>query len=87
MYISRHNSPIQIDLLYFKQHYSWIKDFSRLFKDVTTHSEYTFFCKRCLKHFIREETVESHEQLCTRKNYISTLQILPELDSTIKFTN
>ena len=25
MYKSRHNSPIHIDLLYFKQHYAWIR--------------------------------------------------------------
>ena len=87
MYISRHNSPIQIDLLYFKQHYAWIKDFSRLFKDVTTHNEHTFFCKRCLGHFTREETLERHQQLCTREEYISTLHILPEPESTIKFSN
>ena len=38
MYISRLNSPIHIDLLYFKEHYAWIKDFSRLFEDITTHN-------------------------------------------------
>ena len=31
MYISRHNSPRHIDLLYYNKHYAWIKNFSRLF--------------------------------------------------------
>ena len=48
MYISRHNSLIQIDLLYFNGHNAWIKDFSRLFNDVTMHDHQTVFCKRCL---------------------------------------
>ena len=48
MYISRHNSPIHIDLLYFTQHYAWIKDFGRLFSDLTTYDKHTFFSKRCL---------------------------------------
>ena len=87
IYISRHNSPIHINLLYFKQHYAWIKDLSRLFKDVTTHNERTFFCKRCLGHFTQEATLERHQKLCTRENYISTLHIFPEPDSTFKFTN
>ena len=87
MYINPQNSPIHIDLLYFKQHYAWIKEFSRLFKDVTTHNERTFFCKRCLGHFPQDATLERHQKLCTRADYISTLHILPEPDSTIKFTN
>ena len=87
MYISRHNTPIHIDLLYFNQHYAWIKNFRRLFSDVTTYDGHTFFCKRCLGHFKHESAYERHQQLCTRENYISTLHILPEPDSTIKFTN
>ena len=78
MYISRHNSFIQIELLYFKHHYAWINNVSRLFKDVTTHNEHTFFCKQCFGHIPREETLERHQQVCTRENYISTLHILPE---------
>ena len=35
----------------------------------------------------REETLEHHQQLCTCEDYISTLHILPEPESTIKFTN
>ena len=42
MYISRHNSPIQIDLLYFNGHYAWIKDFSRLFNDLTKRNHQNF---------------------------------------------
>ena len=51
MYISRHNSPIHIDLLYFNNHYAWIKDFSRLFADLNKHNGQAFYCKRCLGHF------------------------------------
>ena len=87
MYISRHNSPILIDLLYYKHHYAWIKDFRWLFSDVATYDGYTFFCKRCLGHLKHESAYERHQQLCTREDYISTLHILPEPDSSIKFTN
>ena len=87
MYISRLNSPIHIDLLYFKQHFAWIKDFSRLFSDVTAHDGHKFFCKRCLGQFRLESAFERHQQLCTREDYISTLHVLPEPDSKMKFTN
>ena len=87
MYISRHNSPRQIDLLYFKEHYAWIKDFSRLFAHLNKHNGHYFYCKRCLGHFQLESAFERHQQLCTREDYISTLHILPEPGSTIKFIN
>ena len=87
MYISRHKSVCKIDLLYFNEHYAWIKDFSRLFGDLTHHKRRSFFCKRCLGHFTLESAFERHQQFCTREDFISTLHILPEPDRTIKFTN
>ena len=54
MYISRLNSPIHIDLLYFKEHYAWIKDFSRLFADLNKYNRQAYFCKRCLGQFSHE---------------------------------
>ena len=83
MYISRHNSPIHIDLLYFKHHYAWIKDFSRLFSDVTALDGNKLFCKRCLGQFRLESSFERHQQLCTREEYISTLHILWSLKALL----
>ena len=86
MYISRHNSIRHIDL-YFNNHYAWIINFSRLFSHLTKQKERYFYCKRCLGHFNIERKFERHQQLCTRENYISTLHILSEPESTIKFKN
>ena len=87
MYISRHKSVCEIDLLYFNEHYAWIKDFRRLFANLTRNNGRLFYCKRCLGHFTLESAFERDQQLCTREDFISTLHILPEPDSTIKFTN
>ena len=87
LYISRHDSPRHIDLLYFNGHYAWIKNVSRLFSQLTKHNGRYFYCKRCLGHFNHERRFLRHQQLCTRVDYISTLHILPEPDSTIKFKN
>ena len=38
LYISKRDYPTQIDLLYFNEHYAWIKNFSRLFADLTKHN-------------------------------------------------
>ena len=43
MYISRHKSVCEIDLLYFNEHYAWIKNFSGLFADLTHHTNRSFY--------------------------------------------
>ena len=50
-----------IDLLFItnkeKQHYCWIKNFSRLLRSqVTKHKCAVYFCKRCLNHFSTAES-------------------------------
>ena len=35
MFVSKRNMPREIDLLYYDNHYVWIKNFSRLFHDIT----------------------------------------------------
>ena len=87
IYISKHKSVCKIDLLFFNQHYAWIKKFSRLSSDSKHYSGRLLFCKRCLGHFTLESASERHQQLCTREDFISTLHILPEPDSTINFKN
>ena len=37
MYISKQNFERTVDLLYFNEHYAWIKDFSRFISDLTKH--------------------------------------------------
>ena len=87
LYISRRNSPTEIDLLYFDGHYAWIKNFSRLFSDLTKHKRQKFFCKRCLNHFYTPEVLARHQQLCTRDDYSSVIHIMPEPGTELEFTN
>ena len=85
MRVSKRSMPRHIDLLYYNEHYAWIKNFSRLFHDITDKKRKYFFCKRCLSHFTKEETLKRHEQLCTREEYCSIQHILPSPGSSIEF--
>ena len=87
IYCSRHVSETEVDLLYWDGHFAWIKDFSRLMRDITKHADRYFWCKRCFKHFQAEHTLDRHKQLCTKENFISNVHILPEPGTSIKFTN
>ena len=51
LYISKTQNERTIDLLFFDNHYSWIKDFGRFMHDITEHQHRKHFCKRCFGHF------------------------------------
>ena len=48
-----------------KQHYCWIKNFSRLVKSqVTKTKQKVYFCKSCLKYFYSTEMLDDHLPKC-----------------------
>ena len=64
-----------------------IKDFARLMRDITKHANRYFWSKLCFGLFKAEDTVDRHRQLYTSENFISNVHILPELRTSLKFTN
>ena len=69
-----------------KQHYCWIKDFSKLVRSqVTKHEHKAYFCKRCLNHFSTPEKLKEHIEVCKEK---SACKIeVPKQGETISFKN
>ena len=52
-----------------KQHYCWIKKFSKLIRSqVTKHEHKAYFCKRCLNHFSTPEKLNKHIEVCKEKS-------------------
>ena len=55
IYVSKEKHPDHMELLYIeegeKQHYVYIKDFSRLMFNFTKHKERKHFCVNCLQCF------------------------------------
>ena len=49
-----------------KQHYSFVKNFSRLVRSqITSHrSSKIFICKKCLYHYTKEDLLEKHTLYC-----------------------
>ena len=49
-----------------KQHYSFVKNFSRLVRSqITSHrSSKIFICKKCLYHYTKEDLLEKHITYC-----------------------
>ena len=79
-----------IDLLFItkeeKQHYCWIKNFSRLLSaQVSKHNGAAYFCKRCLNKFTAPEKLNEHIEIC-KENSACKIEV-PKPGETITFKN
>lgn len=86
VYHSKINGDTATNLLYWKGHYAWIKDFPRLLSGVTKHKARKHFCMRCFSHFTTLCILEKHKELCTGETCQQVLTMAPE-GSILKFRN
>ena len=68
-----------------KQHYSLIKNFSRLVRSQITKdtTRKLYFCKKCLSHYTKEELLKNHKSYCG--NNETAAVIMPTKNSILKF--
>ena len=94
IYPLRHHEkdPIKsIDLFYFskgeKNHYSLIKNFSRLTRSqITPHSSSKLhICKKCLTHFTKPDLFKKHSRYC-RQNETAAVK-MPTKNTILNFQN
>ena len=91
MRINKTDPQNAIDLLLItdgkeKQHYCWIKSFSRLLSaQVSKHDGVIYFCKRCLNHFSKPEKLNEHIEVCI-ENSACKIEV-PKPGETISFKN
>ena len=80
-----------IDLFLFsedeKQHYSLIKNFSRLVRSqiTTDTTRKLHICKKCFIHFTKEDLFEKHLSYCIKNETVAV--IMPTKNSILKFQN
>ena len=83
IYISKEKHPDHMELLYIegqyegeeKQHYVYIKDFSRLMFNVTKHKERKHFCMNCLQCFYSKEALAKHRTNCIAINGVGAVEM------------
>ena len=77
MRISKKDCQKSIDLFLYsedeKQHYSLIKNFTRLVRSqYTSHrSSKIYICKKCLTHFTKEDLLEKHISYCSKNEIVA----------------
>ena len=80
-----------IDLFLFsedeKQHYSLIKNFSRLVRSQITKdtTRKLHICKKCLNHYTKQHLLEKHSLNCSKNETVAVK--MPTKNSIIKFQN
>ena len=90
--INRKDCQKSIDLFLLskdgKQHYSLIKNFSRLIRSqLTKHTtKQIFICRRCLNHHTKEELLEKHLNYCGN-NETALVRMPTKTNNILKFTS
>ena len=88
LYISkRPHFAQEIDLLYWDEHYAWIKSFSAFIYDLSKSHSTKYFCKRCFGLFLSQETMTNHAEYCNRPDFDGIFLRFPEPGSILKFKN
>ena len=89
--LNQKDAKKSIDLFLFskdeKQHYSLIKNFSRLMSSqITSHSSSKIqICKKCLTHFTKKYLFKKHSRYCSKNETAAV--IMPTENSILKFQN
>jgi hypothetical protein len=79
-------STDSVNLFLWKNHYSVVKDMSRLVgEQVNDHGHKKHICNRCLNAFGSDELLERHLKLCSNNNY--QRHEYPEPGTTTEFKN
>ena len=84
LYVSKKKSLKSIDLLFWDNHYAWIKSFSSFMADIV-QKHTLFWCPACLGHFEGERALETHKLYCEGINDCGQIFVLPEANFTLGF--
>lgn len=69
------------------QHYTLIKNMSRLINNVTKNGHKTYFCRRCLKRLNTIQQIAEHKKSCKSTTDVETVKVLPKEGSKVSFKN
>ena len=75
-----------IDLLFWVDHYAWIKYFSSFMADIVRNHT-VLWCRACLGHFDNEKSLKTHKDYCEGLGNCRTITILPEAYQKLRFEN
>ena len=87
LYISNYNNEPRINLFYYNNHYSLIRDFQRLMYSQREHKGALHFCDRCLFPFYNVERLAQHQQYCYPNSSPQAITMPQGDEAVLKFKN
>ena len=87
VYISRIDADTGYDLLFWDDHFAWIKNFARFMGSTTKNEHKLWFCKRCLGHFKEKHVLEKHQKCCQGDEGSKLVYTMPEEGTLLAFKN
>ncbi len=88
-YISKYRDTFkeEIDLLYWNNHFAYIKSFSAFIADLHYSHRKKEFCKKCFGFFIDKVSYDLHSPYCNIAGIPDPIFIFPEEHTTLSFAN
>ena len=82
LYISNKKAnQSNIDLLYWRGHFAWIRNRNRLLSHLSKRKRGLHYCVRCFSHFISESKLNSHEVVCLKST--DSAPIIPSSSNSV----
>ena len=91
LYFGPHVFKETVNLIYWNNHYAWIKSIERLLNCITNFHGKTYWCNRCLNYFTSKRSYDAHDRECPNekpktKTIRFTLPISRSLKESTKLT-
>ena len=86
LYVSKKKFAKSIDLLYWDEHYAWIKSFSSFMADLSKNNT-LHWCRACLGHFDNERSFATHQLYCQGIDDCGQIFVLPNANRKVRFEN
>ena len=86
MITTKNHLDRKVILLYWKEHFAWISNISRVLSDLST-VKHTVLVHLMFYQSNNELLLTKHELLCCREDISSVLHLMPDENSFIKFQN
>ena len=86
LYVSEKGHQKVIDLLFWDDHYAWIKNFRRFMAD-KSRNHTIHWCRRCLGHFDTDAVLTVHKKYCEGPDSSGQILLLPDKSTRVKFAN
>ena len=86
LYVSEKGHEKMIELLFWDEHYAWIKNFRRFMADMSSHNT-LHWCRRCMGHFDNADVLKTHHLSCRGVDSSGQVLLTPDASRKGKFEN